>query len=125
MKDFTDFLLHHYRDIALVIISVLIFVSMLIKRRPKSYDEFMTVLKSSLLYVPGFINDVEAEEGLTSHQKKELCLSLLLDFVQERLKRDLTEKELLTFFNSFSSYIEKVLDTPTKKGGPGRDEEVE
>lgn len=121
MEKVLQFLVDYWQFISsgiLILLSILLFI---FRRKPKSWNEFLDCLSSVLFWVPEAVVTAEmpGEDGVS---KKEVALDILLDLVENRLKRELTKKELNCFYQLMSGQIESVLNCPTKKGGIGREE---
>lgn len=123
MEKFLQVLVDYWQFISsgiLILLSILLFI---FRRKPKTWNEFLDCLSSVLYWVPHVIQQVESFEDVDGlPTKKEYALQVLLDLVENRLKRELTTKELNCFYQLMSEQIESVLTCPTKKGGIGREE---
>ena len=117
-----DILVEYWQYISIGILVIFDVIYIIIKKRPKHYDEFVDAVRDCLIKVPVFIKNVEGvyDSGL---ERKDQCMSLLLTYIQTKLGRNLSEKELDYFIHSVSWMVESVLETPTKKGGYGREDE--
>ena len=97
------------------LIFIIEIIIMIIKRRPKTLDEFLMILHEvAANRLPGLINDVE-KPGLGSF-KKESVRNSAYRLVKAQLGRDLSSKELEVFNDYICYAIEMILSTPQKKG---------
>lgn len=117
-----EFLTNYWPYISCGILILLDVLVMIIKKKPSSKDVLMEAVRKCYLKLPFAIQDAE-EKCDSGTAKKEYVLEELLSFIEAYCKRELNNAELRMFFNSFSYLIEEVLSTPTKKGGPGREDE--
>lgn len=114
MENFVNFLIE-YKEIlvsALGVLLTLIFV--IIKRRPKSIDEFLSVLYEVAAILPDLINKVESP-GL-GEEKKIAVMSTARKLVQKKIGRPLSNDEISHCEVFIGSMIESILSTPQKKG---------
>lgn len=116
------FLRDYWPYISVVLVLLADVVIILIKRRPKSYDAFVSAIQEILVKVPMFVCMAETEKTF-GMEKKEYVLHHLLSYIQKRLGYELNDKQLDYFYSSVSWMVEKVLAAPTKKGGFGREED--
>lgn len=112
--DFLDFL-NAYKEVLIGSFCVLLtLLSILLKRKPKTIDDFLLCLDEVGLAVPKLVSSVECSgEGF---RKKTAVISSAEKILSKKLGRNLssTEKE---YFNTFiSNCIEEVLTAPQKKG---------
>lgn len=123
MENLVNFFREYWQYISIGIVVAIDIVIIFIKKRPKKYDEFVECIGHLFALVPSYI--YSAEEQYPSGQgdiKKLYVLEELCHILEGRLGRDLNDTELSYFYNTFTRYIESVLETPVKKGGPGREE---
>lgn len=122
MQIISEFLVNNWQYISSALLVCLTLLSIILKRHPTFKDKFLEIGKSLIGYVPSLISMVEGYD-LSGIAKKEKVMEYLLDIFEEKLGRDLTKDEFKRFYDTFSSYIERILETPTKKGGHGREDE--
>lgn len=118
-----DFLVKYWQYISIAVLVVLDIVTMIIKKRPKKFDEINQLITEAIAKIPGFV--IQAEEtgkDIDGADKKQLVLGWCFTFIENVLKRDLTGSEELYCYKALSYFIESVLTAPTKKGGLGREE---
>lgn len=96
----------------IVVLDVLI---LLLKRRPKTIDDFMSCLDKVLSALPGFISKVEYPGG--GEHKKDLVIAYAFSLFKKSLGRDLSDSEYHLAKETISEQIESILSTPHKKGG--------
>lgn len=119
-----EFLRDYWSYISSGILVLLSVILAIIKNRPSAKDVLLTAVRNVLTYIPTLVCMAE-ERGESGNAKKEYVLCTALDLVEEKIGRDLTEVECKRFYKCLSGYIETILDCPTKKGGFGREEDVE
>lgn len=88
-----------------------------LKRRPKTLDEFISIINEVLKDVPYMvaIEELKVGSGNGSH-KKSLVITEALERISALMGRDLTKEEEDTCICSISSMIESTLCAPQKKG---------
>lgn len=123
--EIVNFLREYWSFIATAILLLLQVVLIIIKRRPKRFDEFVQVIQEAIAKLPMFICEAEETGDYSGIEKKELVLAWCLQYCEKRLGHDLNDFQFDYFYKSIATYIEKILACPTKKGGLGRDEEIE
>lgn len=97
------------------LIFVIELLILIIKRKPKTLDEFLTILHEvAANRLPVLINQVE-KPGLGS-EKKEFVRVGAYRLVKKHLGRDLSPKEIEVFNSYICDAIEMILSTPQKKG---------
>lgn len=113
MKEFIDFV----REYGLYLLGSLCFVIevivILIKRKPKSIDDFKLALTEALSIVPELVISRE-RPGEGELKKKEVLISCK-KLIERRLGRGLSSNESLLVDSAVDTQIETVLSTPTKK----------
>ena len=123
MKEVIQFIQDYWQYISVAIIFVFEIILMFIKKKPMSLDAFQEAWNEALKKIPSFIYSAEClSDEYTGEGKKEIVITRTLSYIQERLGRQLTEKEVSRVEGSISSFIEAVLYCPTKKGGKGREQ---
>lgn len=113
MKEFLDFLTQYKELIFLVLSVILSFLAIVLKRRPKTLDEFISLFNETLLVLPDFICKVERP----SHgaDKKYQVKQMALSHFEKLLNRKLCDSEKDMFFKAVDTRIEEILKTPQKK----------
>lgn len=117
-----NFLRDYWQYISAALLVIIDIAILLLKKRPSSKDVLMDAVRKCYLRLPFSIQEAE-EKCDNGSARKNYVLEDLLTFIETYCKRELTQSELRMFYNSFSYLIEEVLSTPTKKGGPGREDE--
>lgn len=111
--NFLDFL-REYKDTLIGVVCLLsTILCILLKRKPKTLDEFLSCLTEVLNKVPEMIISVE-RAGAGQEKKREVMKSCR-ELLAKKLSRDLSEQEVKLLDNYVSSEIELVLSTPRKK----------
>lgn len=114
MEKFLEILTEYKAEIASVVLFILGVITLIVKRRPKSVDEVLSILYGVGSQVSAFVSAVEVPgEG---SWKKEQVISMCLLEVRKRLKRPLSQQEMTDFSEYFGSLVESVLEAPQKKG---------
>ena len=113
MKNFLDFLIQYKEVIVSSLCFVLTFLAIVLKRRPKTLDEFISLLNETLLVLPDFISKVERP----SHgaDKKYQVKQMALSHFEKSLNRVLSDSEKEMFLKAVDIRIEEILKTPQKK----------
>lgn len=105
------------REYAVYILGGLCFVfqvvCLLVKRRPKTVDEFLYALNEVRLLVPGYVKAVECPGN--GDTKKKAVIKIIEDLLARKLKRNITDKECAILDSLVDADIEAVLAAPTKK----------
>lgn len=117
MEEFVNFIKEYGAIILAALSAVLGFVCMIIKKRPKTLDEFLYIVDEVLKDVPYMVSIEEMKVG-SGHgdQKKALVLTDACKRIKSKLGRDLSKEESDYCLSVVSSMVEAVLDTPQKKG---------
>ena len=114
MNEFVKFI----REYGVYILESLTFVcfviTLFIKRRPKTLDDFLYCLSEVRSNLPAFISKVECPGNGST--KKAAVLKAADSMLSHKLGRKTTKKESEIAANLFSSDIEAILSTPQKKG---------
>ena len=98
----------------LALCSILLeFILILIKRKPKTFDDFVSILSECALSLPSMISLVEVPGK--GYEKKLNVIDSFKKLVSKKLGRDLSTKEERIFNDFVSSQIELILTTPQKK----------
>lgn len=108
-----------YGALILAALSVVVgVVAAIIKRRPKTLDEFISIVSEVNNNIPYLVSIQEQRIGSGyGDQKKTAVLTEALREVSSHLGRVLSNEESDYCISQFSSMVECVLDTPQKKGG--------
>lgn len=113
MSAFIEFL-KEYKEVLVsgfCLISTIVLI--LIKRRPKTIDDFLMIVDEVCLSLPTLINKVECVgNGLA---KKKEVRSSALGVISKQLGRSLSESEISFALKTIDSSIEDILSTPQKK----------
>lgn len=113
MDSFINFL-REYKEVILSALAVLLtFICILIKRKPKTLDDFTLALSDVLNFVPSLV--IKAEEPKNGEAKRDKVLQASLSLMSSSLQRALTSKERSIVIKSVSEQIESVLTAPQKK----------
>lgn len=113
MSEFLNFLVS-YKEIILISLSILLsLLTILLKNKPKTLDDFKLAVSEVLSLVPELVSKVE-RVGCGS-QKKEEVISTCLNLVHRALGRSLSNSEIDYIRSEVSESIEEVLSTPKKK----------
>lgn len=122
--DFKEFLVNNWQYISIGILCLLDVLIIILKRRPKKWDELNNIISQAIAKLPGFIQSAETMgSDYTGMDKKNFVVSWIFEFIQNALKRDLSLSEEQYCYKAISWAIENILDCPTKKGGCGREQE--
>lgn len=98
----------------LAIFSILLeLIVILIKRKPKTFDDFVSILSECALSLPSMISSVEVPGK--GYEKKIAVIDSFKKLVSKKLGRALSNKEMKIFSDFVSSQIELILTTPQKK----------
>lgn len=114
MKEFISFLEDYKEVLISCLCAILTIIAILVKRKPKTLDDFLLCIKEVSCSLPELINSVECV-GLGSTKKKKVeqaCLNLM----SSKLGRRLSDTEMELCLREFDSSIEAILSTPQKKG---------
>lgn len=113
MTDFINFI-KEYGIYILSAFSIIIEVFIiLVKKNPKTLDDFLDCLHRVETLLPDMIIDVERPGSGT--EKKEEVITRALFNMKHLLGRDLSKSEMAIFNKNVSDQIENVLASPTKK----------
>lgn len=100
----------------LLVIFILEIVLLCIKRKPKTLDDFTSIMREVVSdYLPSFISSIE-RPGYGEEKKKWVILQAKR-VMREELGRDMSPSELKIFANYIPEKIESILSTPEKKKG--------
>ena len=107
--------LNEYKEVLVSGLAVILtLICMLIKRKPKTIEEFALILNSVLNDLPSLINKVEVPgNGLA---KKKEVRSLAISLCEAKLGRHLSSHEEDIAFVNIDKQVEDILTTPQKKG---------
>lgn len=113
MKPFFDFILENRKEIICFLTLIVGVISIFIKRKPKTIDDFTLALSEVINLVPELI--IKFEEPSHGTEKKEKVISSALRLVKLSLGRSLTNSEKSIITSKVSEKIETILATPKKK----------
>lgn len=92
-------------------------VAILVKKRPKTLDEFTSLLNEVLSNVPYLVSIQECRYGAGhGNEKKTAVLVQAAREMTSRLGRELSKDESDYCLSKVSSLVEEVLEAPQKKG---------
>lgn len=113
MEEFLSFCRSHLDLIASLLTLIVSVILVLIKRRPKTIDDFVFALNEIRTQVSIFCERVEVPgNGI---EKKNKVIDLSLAMLSRLIGRELSGKEIDYASKLISSDIENVLNAPTKK----------
>lgn len=118
MDAFVNFV-KEYGALILAALSVVVgLIAAIIKQRPKTIEEFTSVIDEVLANIPYVVSIQELKYG-AGHgiEKKSAAISEALNEIARRLGRKLSNEESDYCITRVSSMVESVLDAPQKKGG--------
>lgn len=113
MENFVNFLIEYKELLVSVLCVILTFVGILVKRKPKTLDEFIACVDDVLTGVPSYVWFVE-RPGDGSAKKSEV-IDLAAADLKKKLGRDLTSMESKYFLDHIDEVIEMTLKAPQKK----------
>lgn len=113
MKEFIEFLKEYWFELSAGLFALIEIILIIVKRKPKSIDDFKLAVQEALAIVPELVLSCE-RPGEGYLKKQEVILSSL-KLVSRLLGRKLTDNEVRFVSDSVSDKIETVLSTPTKK----------
>lgn len=113
--DYVNFIKEYGGLIFSALLILLDVIILLIKRRPKTLDDFLYCLKSAVEVLPGLISHVERPGDGAS--KKSDVIQYAMAIIEKDLGRTLSDTEYQFAYGQLSNQIECILSTPTKKGG--------
>lgn len=118
MENVLNFIKDNWSFISTAILGTLSLILMIIKRKPKKYDEFVSCVSRVISSMPGFINAAEEfkEPDENGQDKKAAVIGWCFQKMENLIKRELTDDEELYCYKTFSYYVEAILSTPQKKG---------
>lgn len=88
-------------------------IGLIIKRKPKTLDDFSLIVSDVLSSVPVLVSKVE--EAGHGQAKKNKVLDVCLSLTSKKLGRKLSDKERSIVIDKVSEQIEDVLTAPQKK----------
>ena len=111
-----DFLLAHWRTILSVVLLLVSFLLLLIRKRPKTFiDTFGCVKEAILERLPLLISLCE-RPGNGSDKLDEVIIYCLQYIEEDVIGRQLSDVERSYFTDFISKHVEAILMTPQKKG---------
>lgn len=114
MEEFVNFLLHYYREIILGFSIVLEIVILCLKKTKINYE-----LPSS--WYPDLVKLVSEAESIFGEGHGKQKLNYVIEKMSSKLNLKYYDGVLRMMIEEM---VNLILSTPTKKGGPGRDEEA-
>lgn len=113
MSQFLSFIKENKELIISALTLALTLVCVLVKRKPKTLDEFTLAVSDVVSCVAVLVSKVEKPgEG---QSKKNEVLNIALHLVSQKLGRKLSNKEREILIDKVSEQIEEVLKAPQKK----------
>lgn len=113
MENFVNFLKEYKELLVSVLCVILTFVGILVKRKPKTLDEFIACVDDVLTGVPSYVWFVE-RPGDGAAKKSEVIDMCKAD-LQRKLGREMTSMEFKYFIEHIDEAIEMTLKAPHKK----------
>lgn len=113
MNEVVDFLKSNRDWIIAVALFILELLVLILKKRPKTLDNFCALINEAAALVPSWCSDVE-RPGEGSNKKLQVMICAR-NFVTKHLGRQLDQKEIDMLDQVMSAQIENVLSCPTKK----------
>lgn len=114
MELFIEFLKEYGQYIIGGIVLLLSVISMCIKQRPKTIDDFSSIVGSIVEKVAHWCASVEVPgQGVEKHNQ---VIDMALKEARSLLGRKLTNTEIAYIYKKVDSQIEEVLSAPSKKG---------
>lgn len=114
MEKFLEILVNYKAEIVSAAVFILGVITLCIKRRPKSVDEVLEIVHGVGCLVPYYVSAVEVPGD--GDAKKTQVISMCISAVKKKLKRPLSNQEIVEFSDYFGQQVEAVLETPQKKG---------
>lgn len=114
MNTFLQILVDYWPYISTCILALLIFILLLIKRRPQTIDEFYIILNQVLRLIPGLV--LKFERPGHGEEKKQAVIEACISNIKYLLHRSLSDYELDVVKRTCSGTIEEILAAPQKKG---------
>lgn len=118
-----DFIVNNWQYISIALVVLLDIIILIVKNRPKRFDEINDIISQCIAKIPAFIQDAESLGDYDGADKKSLVVGWLFQFIENTLKRAPSASEEQYIYKALSYYIEAILDCPTKKGGFGREQD--
>lgn len=113
MNEIVNFLRDYWQYISIVLVILFDILILIVKRRPRTIDDFLIALNEGLALVPVLVKQVECVGN--GAKKKNDVISAVVQFVACHLGRSLTNKESEIATIYASNQIEAVLAAPQKK----------
>lgn len=110
MEKFSQFLVDNWQYISSAIAAIFSIIIIIIKKRPKTLDDFVEALNYSLTLVPQQCAVVE-HDGDGSEKKRQV-VKFAVNSVRNSLHRELTDAEVALIEKRASVLVEDVLDAP-------------
>lgn len=113
MKSFFDFIIENKELIISILTFIVGVIAILVKRKPKTIDDFKLACAEALDLIPELVIKVEVPSK--GAEKKLKVISMVKSLVCKSLGRCLTSSEESYITEEASKKIEVALSTPTKK----------
>ena len=113
MKEIFDFCRQNLVLIVGILTLVVEIIFVIIKRRPKTLDDFIFALTEVRTEVANIVSYVEVPGN--GQEKKAKVIDIASKLLCKLLGRELTDKEKVYAVKLFETDIENVLSAPTKK----------
>ena len=110
MEKFSQFLVDNWQYISSAIAAIFSIIIIVVKKRPKTLDDFTSTLESALVEVASLCSLVEHPGD--GQEKKRLVIERVKSIVHNSLGRELTKKEIAIIDEVASQQIEQVLNAP-------------
>ena len=112
MEKFSQFLVDNWQYISSAIAAIFSIIIIIVKRRPKTMDDFVRSVDYALTQVASYCSSVEHPGD--GEEKKRLVIKFVKNSVHNSLGRELTEKEISIIEKAASEQIEDVLSAPSR-----------
>ena len=113
MKTFLEIITEYKIEIISGLCLLISVISLIVKRKPKSIEDFLYILDEVVIQLPRAISDVERPgDGL---KKKNEVYEWAINRIASKLGRKLDNTELKMASSAILSQIESILSTPQKK----------
>lgn len=114
MNAFIEFLKQYWFQLVTGLFALIQIILIIVKRKPKSVDDFRLALFEALASIPELVTACERPgEGVLKRTEVEIgCLK----YIEKVLGRSLSQNEIDLVKTDVDNKIETVLSTPTKKG---------
>lgn len=120
MDNIINFITSYHQIIIGVLLIVLSIVSMLVKRKPKTLDDFISFVQEALNAVPDWM--IKVERPGDGAQKLMEVQNLAYRYVKFRLGRKLTDQEIAYLEREVEKQVGSVMSAPSIAGKEQLDE---